>query len=196
MADRQEGPRPQGVRTVEDLDRAVRALSRHFKTDRTFIIGSQAILVGWPDAPLAARMSMEVDAYPANAREWEAAHGDIEASEEINALFGEGSPFAETYGFYIDGVDDRTAVLPSDWRSRAVTREIVDENRRLTAIAPATVDLVVSKLWRLDDKDKAFIRALHQARPLNVDDVWFLFKSTMPEPARLVLVEGFLKTLI
>ncbi len=105
MADRQKGPRSSEVRTVDDLDRAVRALSRHFKTDRAFIIGTQAILVGWPDAPLAARMSMEIDAYPANAREWEAQHGDAEASEEVNALFGEGSPFARAYGFYIDGVE-------------------------------------------------------------------------------------------
>jgi hypothetical protein len=33
------------VRTVTDLDRAVRALCEYFKTDTTIIIGSQAILV-------------------------------------------------------------------------------------------------------------------------------------------------------
>ena len=57
------------VRTVADLDRAVRALCEYFKTDTTIIIGSQAILVGWPDAPAIMRTSVEIDAYPCNARE-------------------------------------------------------------------------------------------------------------------------------
>src|SRR5215210_1868535 len=39
------------VRTVADFHDAVRALCEYFKTDTTIIIGSQAILVGWPDAP-------------------------------------------------------------------------------------------------------------------------------------------------
>jgi len=44
MADR-------SIRTLEDLDRTVRALATEFKTDKVFIIGSQGILLGWPDAP-------------------------------------------------------------------------------------------------------------------------------------------------
>lgn len=63
----------QDVRTIDDLERAVRALTRHFNCDTAIIIGSQAILVGWPNAPVIMRTSPEIDAYPANAREWEAA---------------------------------------------------------------------------------------------------------------------------
>jgi hypothetical protein len=55
-------------RTEEDLERAVRALAREFKTDTVFIIGSQAILLSWPDAPEAMRGSPEIDAYPENAK--------------------------------------------------------------------------------------------------------------------------------
>jgi hypothetical protein len=51
-------------RTKEDLERAVRALAREFKTDTVIIIGSQAILMSWPDAPQAMRGSPEIDAYP------------------------------------------------------------------------------------------------------------------------------------
>ena len=75
------------VRTVEDLRRTVRAIANHFKTDEVVIVGSQAIMVSKPGAPHEMRVSPEIDAYPANAREWQEAHG-IEASEEINALFG------------------------------------------------------------------------------------------------------------
>ena len=44
------------------------------------------------------RASIEIDAYPANAREWETVH-KTEASEEVNALFGYLSQFHETHGF-------------------------------------------------------------------------------------------------
>ena len=38
-------------RTLEDLERTVRALAIEFDTDKVIIIGSQAILVEWPEAP-------------------------------------------------------------------------------------------------------------------------------------------------
>jgi hypothetical protein len=37
----------------------------------------------------------------------------------------------------------------------------------VTAVAPRPEDVIVSKLARLDDKDKAFIEAYHSARPLD-----------------------------
>ena len=77
-------------RTVEDLERAVRSLTRHFKTDTVIVVGSQAILLTWPDAPSAMRMSSEIDAYPQNNRAWERTHPDREALEEIFGLFGAG----------------------------------------------------------------------------------------------------------
>lgn len=52
------------VRTEDDLQRTVRALAREFRTDTIFIIGSQAIMMSWPDAPPDMRSSPEVDAYP------------------------------------------------------------------------------------------------------------------------------------
>src|SRR5262249_41271925 len=73
-----------------------------------------------------------------------------------------------THGFYIDGVDQHTARLPQDWEARAVVREIRFAGRVVTAIAPCPDDLIVSKLARLDDKDKAFIEAYYIQRPLDV----------------------------
>jgi len=76
------------VRTIEDLERAVRALATHFCTDTVVIIGSQSVLLEWPDAPILMRTSGEIDAYPINWLGWEQDHPGDEASEEINALFG------------------------------------------------------------------------------------------------------------
>lgn len=81
-------------RTKEDIERAVRALAHEFKTDTVFIIGSQAILMSWPDPPETMRGTPEVDAYPEDARIWEIEEAKrvdgppLEASEHIHGLFG------------------------------------------------------------------------------------------------------------
>lgn len=141
----------------------MRAIAEHFKTDEVVIpayagTGSQAILVSKPGAPHEMRVSPEIDAYPANAKTWQAEHG-VEASEEINGLFGYRSQFDRTHGFYIDGVDEKTAMLPPDWRSRAAVRSEDVDGRRVRLVAPGPEDLVVSKLARLEEKDRDWIRA-------------------------------------
>jgi Nucleotidyltransferase of unknown function (DUF6036) len=161
------------VRTLDDLERAVRAVATEFNTDKVFIIGSQSILLAWPEAPPLMRTSPEIDAYPDNAKQWETEErkkhpGEHpEASEQINALFGSGSQFHRTHGFYIDGVDQHTARLPDGWEARAVTREVRFGRRIVTAIAPCPDDLIVSKLARLDDKDKDYVEAYYTERPLD-----------------------------
>ncbi len=162
---------PLDIRTVADLDRTARSLALHFKTRTVVVVGSQGILVGWPGAPVTMCMSPEIDAYPANARAWEAAQDDdlAEASEEISVFFGEGSLFHTAHGFYIDGVDDRTARLPPSWPSRAVVREVSGHGTAtVTVVAPGPEDLIVSKLARLADKDRDYIAAYHRARPLDL----------------------------
>lgn len=177
------------TRTLADLERTVRAIATEFKSDTVFIIGSQAILFGWPDAPSAMTATPEIDAFPANARIWEtqekAKNPDEspEASEHINALFGEGSQFHETHGFYIDGVDENTAMLPADWQERAIVLRVAVGDRVVKAIAPCPEDIIVSKVARLDDKDKTFIDALHTARPLDPDLIERRIRSSRMEPA-------------
>jgi len=189
-------PAPLSVRTRLDLERAVRSLAEHFRTDAVVVVGSQSVLVGWPDAPVLMRTSGEIDAYPANARLLERGRPGYEVSEEIFALFGDGSPFEEAHGFYIDGVDDTTAKLPPGWERRAVYHETEAlDGRPLRAIAPCTDDMIVSKLHRLVEKDRAYVEACHAARPLDVP----LLKTRMAAcgPRREVLDKAcaFLDTL-
>jgi len=161
------------IRTVEDLIETVKAIARQFQADEVFIVGSQSILLSWPDAPAIMRTSGEIDAYPGNARIWEVTRkaidpdDDPEASEEIAALFGEGSAFHRKHGFYIDGVDENTARLPRDWATRAISRLVDVDGRSVRAVAPCPEDVVVSKLARLVQKDKEFIEAYHTVRPLD-----------------------------
>jgi Nucleotidyltransferase of unknown function (DUF6036) len=135
------------------------------------------------------RTSPEIDAFPANARIWEIAekgrHPDEspEASEHIDALFGSGSHFHRTHGFYIDGVDENTARLPTDWQKRAVVRHVDVGGRTVVAVTPCPEDLIVSKLARLDEKDKAFIATYHSARPLDPDIIEARIRLSNFEPA-------------
>jgi hypothetical protein len=177
------------LRTKEDIERAVRALAHEFKTDTVFIIGSQAILMSWPDAPEIMRGSPEIDAYPENARIWEIEEGSrgdgtpLEASEHIHGLFGEGSLFHSTHGFYIDGVDEGTARLPRGWHSRAMVRQFDVYGRMVKAVAPSPEDLIVSKLARLDGKDRHFVEAYHRARPLDINLIEERIAATDLAPA-------------
>ena len=73
-------PRSRPFRTEEDLERTVRAIAREFKADQVFIVGSQGLLLAWPDSPWNMRSSPEIDAYPANAKIWEIAEKQNETS--------------------------------------------------------------------------------------------------------------------
>ena len=137
----------------EDLDRAARAISAQFGVNTIYVVGSQALLVYREDIPRSLRFSVEIDAYP-DPRQINKARHPYEASEEIAALFGEGSNFHSAHGYYIDGVDEHTARLPDDWKDRAISKVIQsNEDGAITVIAPDPNDLVASKIIRGFEKD-------------------------------------------
>jgi hypothetical protein len=146
-------------RTFEDFKRTVRALARHFKTDTVVIVGSQAILA-IPELRDLDVASQEVDAYPRNYRLWEASVSGQTASEEVNALFGYMSQFHETHKFYIDGVDETTAILPEGWWDRRVVTDVECDGRIVFAVTPEIHDLAISKLVRLERRDEEFVMKL------------------------------------
>jgi hypothetical protein len=50
-------------------------------------------------------------------------------------------------------------------------------------IAPAAEDLIVSKIARLDDRDKLFVEAIHAQRPLDLDLIEQRINDTDLDPA-------------
>jgi hypothetical protein len=135
------------VRTLEDLERTVRAIATEFKTDKIFIIGSQSILLAWPDAPPVMRTSPEIDAFSGQRKDL-GSPGEGEASRGIPG-----------------GIGTYRCLVPAGWQTRAVVRRV--DVGTVTAVAPCPEDIIVSKLARLDDKDKSFIEAYHSARALD-----------------------------
>jgi hypothetical protein len=113
------------------------------------IVGSQSVLGQYPEAPVELTISNEADVYPRNHPErWEL----------IDGCMGELSPFHETFGYYAQGVEPGTAILPEDWESRLVA-VTGPGTRNTTGWCIDVHDLSVSKYIAGRDKDRRFMRA-------------------------------------
>jgi hypothetical protein len=141
------------------------------------VVGSQAILGSYPDAPAELRTSMEADLYPAD---------DPKKADLIDGCIGELSPFHETFGYYAHGVGPETATLPSGWRNRAIRVE--NENTGgTTGWCLAPVDLAVSKLAAGRPKDLDFVRCMLANRLAGGQAIRDLLGELPNEVADLVL---------
>jgi hypothetical protein len=134
--------------TRAELEHLVRAAADIASDDELVVIGSQAILGQFPDAPASLRVSVEADLFPKN---------HPERADLIDGSIGEGSPFHAAYGYYAQGVGETTAVLPDGWRERLTP--IRNENTRgATAWCLEVHDLLVSKAVAGREKDRYFVR--------------------------------------
>lgn len=131
------------------LEHVIRAAATIAEDDEIIVIGSQAILGQFPDAPADLCASVEADLYPKN---------QSERSDLIDGSIGEGSPFHETFGYYAQGVDETTATLPRGWQARLVPVKS-ERTRGATGLCLEVHDLVISKLVAGREKDLDFARA-------------------------------------
>jgi hypothetical protein len=122
------------VRRV-DLEHLICAAATISGDDEIIVVGSQSILGPLPTAPPDLLVSNEADVYPRNHPErWELIDGSI----------GELSPFHETFGYYAQGVEPGTAVLPAGWEDRLVP--IRNPNTRgATGLCLDLHDLLIAK---------------------------------------------------
>ncbi len=134
----------------KQLEHIVRASGSISGCRELVVIGSQAILGAWPDAPKELLTSMEADLYPAEAPG---------KAELIDGCIGELSPFHDTFGYYAHGVGPETATLPSGWKRRLIRVE--NENTGgSVALCLAPVDLAISKLLAGRPKDIEFVATM------------------------------------
>ena len=133
----------------DQLEHIIRACSQIADDDEIIIIGSQSILGQHPDAPAELTMSNEADVFPRNKPErWDLIDGSI----------GELSPFHQTFGYYAQGVEEETAILPDGWRERLIPIRN-PATRGATGWCLEVHDLVISKYAAGREKDGRFNRA-------------------------------------
>ena len=130
--------------TRDQLEHVIRAAAAITKERSFVVIGSQAVLLPYPNAHPDLLVSRELDLYPAMAPE---------KSDLIEGAIGALSQFDETFGYYADGVSPDTAVMPADWMDRASLHYLGDA----TVVCPDMHDLAVSKCVAQRAKDARFI---------------------------------------
>jgi len=156
--------------TRTDLEHLIRAAGSIADTRELIIVGSQAILGAFPNAPAELTISQEADLYPADAPE---------KADLVDGSIGEKSPFHDTFGYYAHGVGPGTAILPAHWKTRLVRVQNQNTNA-IAGLCLSPADLVVSKLAAGRDKDMDFVRALFRHRLLQPGEVEALFPELEP----------------
>jgi hypothetical protein len=136
--------------TRPELEHIIRAAGTLADVEDLIVIGSQAILGEFPDAPAELLVSNEAEVYPSD---------HPERSDLIHSTIGEGSPFQKTFGYYAHGVGETSAILPKGWRERLIL--VSGENTRFVRGWCLEVhDLAIAKYAAGREKDRDFTRAL------------------------------------
>jgi hypothetical protein len=146
--------------TREQLEHLIRAASVIADDPEIVVIGSQAILGQFPQAPDLMRVSMEADLFPLN---------HPERSDLIEGSIGELSPFHGAFGYYAEAVGEKTAILPQGWKERLVV--IQNENTRgARGLCLEVHDLLVAKAIAGREKDLSFLSeaARHQMAEIEI----------------------------
>jgi hypothetical protein len=153
----------------QQLEHVVRAACAIADDDELIIVGSQAVLGQFPDAPAELLVSMELDVFPKNKPE---------LADLIEGSIGELSLFHETFGYYADGVDEATVTLPPGWRERLVPVRGPGTNGKI-GWALEIHDLLIAKYVASREKDRIFARAALRHRLANPGELKRRL-STMP----------------
>lgn len=170
------------------VDHVLRAAGAITGKKEFVIVGSQALHGACPDLADQIIRSAEVDLIAAK---------NIDRTEWLNVI-GQDSPFHETFGYYADPVDDRTAVLPKGWEQRLVTLAPGDTDG-VTAHCLDPNDLAISKYVAGRQKDRIFTRELAQRGITSRANLLELLALTpiageLAERLRLVIVADFATT--
>jgi hypothetical protein len=128
-----------------EVDHVLRAAGRITGEKQFIIIGSQSLHGKFPDLPDNLVKSFEVDLIASK-------HAD--RTEWLNVI-GLYSPFHDSFGYYADPVDHKTATLPKGWKSRLVNLPDGDtEGVRGLCLDPH--DLAIAKYVARREKDIVF----------------------------------------
>ena len=104
----------------ENIDHILRAAAAVTNQSSFVLIGTGAVIATARHVPASMMMTPEIDLY---------VEGDDNEtfSHLIDATIGQGSMFHRTFRYYGGGVGPRTAIMPGDWRSRAIVYTTADK---------------------------------------------------------------------
>jgi hypothetical protein len=167
------------------LEHIIRAAAGITGATEIVIIGSQAVLGQFPDAPADLLVSMEADVFTFR---------NAEDADLIDGSIGEGSPFHQTFGYYAHGVAETTATLPAGWKDRLIP--VRNENTgNGCGLCLEVHDLAVAKLAAGREKDCSFVAALLLRKLANAALIESRLRASSLSGERLELALARLKRL-
>jgi hypothetical protein len=129
-----------------ELEHLIRAAATVAEDPDLVIVGSQAILGQFPDAPEGMLVCREADVYPRR---------HPERQDEIEDALGDGSYFESTFGYCAHAVRPETAKVPAGWERRLVP--ISNENTGgATGWCLEVHDLLLSRCAAGRERDREF----------------------------------------
>lgn len=147
----------------EELERAIKAACANIEEGQVIVFGSQSILGTYNETELPeyATLSREVDVFPRSGIESPQSPEVVEKIYTINARLGEGSPFHEHHGIYVEGIHKDVVVMPKHWDNRLVAVTVDDGSAYgRTGYCLDPLDLCVSKAVAGREKDHVFVAKL------------------------------------
>ena len=165
------------------LEHVIRAAAGITGATEIVVIGSQAVLGQFPDAPADLLVSIEADVFtfrnPTDA-------------DLIDGSIGEGSPFHQTFGYYAHGVAEETAVLPAGWKDRLIKVRNANTGNG-SGLCLEVHDLAVAKLAAGREKDASFVAGLLRHKRATVSLVESRLRQSPLSGERLELALARLK---
>lgn len=144
-----------------ELEHVIRAASRIAEDSDIVIVGSQAILGQFSDAPATMLVSLEADVYPLH---------DPARAELIDGAMGDGSPFHMAFGYYAHGVGPETPKAPTGWQDRLVPLS-TEGTGGATGWCLEAHDLVLAKCAAGREHDWAFAREALQHELVSIGEL-------------------------
>ena len=133
-----------------DLEHIIRAATAVTDQYEVIVVGSQSILGSVDSPPEECLRSKEADII---------VPGNEKLSDLIDGALGEGSPFETSFGYYAQGVDSTTCILPAGWRDRLVLLQSQNTNGKI-GYCLEVVNLFLAKCAANREKDWEFNLAL------------------------------------
>ncbi len=158
----------------------IRAAASILNVSEVLIIGSQAVHASLDKLFPAADRSIETGISLLDANDSHL------AADLIDGSIGEASLFQETFGYYAQGVEPTTAILPDGWRNRLVPFKN-EETNGVTAYCLELHDLWISKAMAGRPKDREFCDELLKRKSVNIKTLEERLKKLKGQPQAKLL---------
>lgn len=148
-----------------ELEHLIRAAAMIVGESDIVVVGSQAILGEFPNAPDALLFSQEADIYP---------RVRPEKAIDIDGAMGDGSQFHDTFGYYAHGVGPETPKAPKGWEERLVPVQVPpvgSGDSYATGWCMEVHDLVLAKLVAGRERDVAFAEQAIRENMVNPEEL-------------------------